>query len=97
MFTTVRRMSPSATSDIPFTIVATKNDILNPVLSDEHVRQYLIDNGEENFVRIAESLFTDIRYFSVTSRGADCSSSMRPVWWIVEHVDKTLTTAIPSD
>ena len=97
MFTTVRRMSPSATSDIPFAIVATKNDILNPALSDDQVRQYLIDNGEENFVRIAESLFTDIRYFSVTSRGADCSSSMRPVWWIVEHVDKTLTAAIPSD
>ncbi len=96
MFTTVRRTSPSTTSAIPMAIVATKSDICIPTLKDEDVRQFLIDNGEENFVKIVESLFTDIRYFSVCSHGSDCSSAMRPVWWIAEHVDKKLTELIPS-
>ena len=78
-------------------IVATKNDLMRPRLRDEDVRQYLIDNGEENFVIVAESLFKEVKYFAVTAHGADCGSSMRPVWWIAGHVDKTLTNLIPSE
>ena len=96
MFTTVRRMSPSTVSDIPFAIVATKNDISKPKLKDEDVRQFLIDNGEENFVKIVESLFSDIKYFSTCAHGDGSGSSMRPVWWIAEHTDKELTRAVPS-
>lgn len=94
MFTTVRRMSPSTVSDIPFAIVATKNDVSKPKLNDDDVRQFLIDNGEENFIKIVESLFSDIKYFSTCAHGDESASSMRPVWWIVEHTDKELTKTV---
>ncbi len=96
MYTTIKGIGPGTVSDIPFAIVATKNDIHNPKLEDSDVRQFLIDKGEESFVRVVESLFTEVKYFSVCSRGDDCSSAMRPVWWIVEHADKTLAKLIPS-
>ena len=96
MFTTIRRMSPSSVSNIPLAIVATRADISKPKLSDDDVRQFLIDNGEENFVKIAESLFSEVKYFSTSSHGSESESSMRPVWWIVGHVDKTITQVIPS-
>jgi len=96
MFTTVTRTSPSNVSNVPFAIVATKADICKPTLTDDDVRQYLIDNGEEDFVKIVESLFSDIRYFSVAAQGDKSYTCMRPVWWIVRHVDKDLTDTIPS-
>ena len=96
MFTTVRRTSPSKVVDMPFAIVATKADICSPKMKDEDVRQYLIDNGEEDFVKIVESLFSEVKYFSVSSHGIESASAMRPVWWIVDHVDKKLTETIPS-
>ena len=96
MYTTIRGIGPSAKTDVPFAVVATKNDLMNPKLKDEDVRQYLVDNGEENFVAVVESLFSEVRYFAVTAHGSDCGSSMRPVWWIVEHVDRKLTELIPS-
>jgi hypothetical protein len=65
-------------------------------MKDEDVRQYLIDNGEEDFVKIVESLFSEVKYFSVSSHGIESASAMRPVWWIVDHVDKKLTETIPS-
>ncbi|AMK13955.1 hypothetical protein AUP07_0908 [methanogenic archaeon mixed culture ISO4-G1] len=96
MYATIRNIGPGVVSDVPFAIVATKSDVSNPQLKDEDVRQYLIDNGEEDFVRVAESLFSNIRYFSVCSHGRDCSSAMRPVWWIVGTVDSKLVELIPS-
>ena len=96
MFTTIRNVGPGTVSDIPFAVVATKSDISSPKLNDEDVRNYLIENGEENFVRVVESLFSDVQYFSVCSHGVNCSSAMRPVWWIVQHVDPKLTEIIPS-
>ncbi len=96
MFTAVRRSSPSAKSDIPFAVVATKADIVKPALKDEDVRDFLVQNGQESFVMIAESLFTDVRYFSVSSHGSGSDSAMRPVWWIAGHTDKKLTEYIQS-
>ena len=96
LYTTVRNIGPGTVTDIPFAIVATKADVQTPKLADEDVRQFLVDSGEENFVRVVESLFSEVRYFSVCSRGSDYDTAMRPVWWIVGHVDKTLTDIIPS-
>jgi len=95
MYTTIRGIGPGTVSDIPFAVVATKNDLMRPRLQDDDVRQYLIDNGEENFVMVVESLFKEVKYFAVSSRGSDCSSSLKPVWWIVGHADKKLTELIP--
>ena len=96
MYTTIRNIGPSTTSDVPFAIVCTKSDLTSPKIRDDDVRQFLIDNGEENFVRVVESLFTNIKYFSVCSHGNDCASAMRPVWWIVGHADKKITEMIPT-
>ena len=95
MFTTIRGTGPSTQTDMPFAVVATKNDLVNPRLSDDGVRQFLIDNGEENFVMVVESLFKEVKYFAVTAHGTNCASSMKPVWWIAGHVDSKLTELIP--
>jgi len=95
MYTTIRGIGPSTVSKVPFAIVATKSDLVSPRLDDANVRQYLIDHGEDGFVRVVESLFSDVRYFSVCSHGTECSSALRPVWWIVDHADKELTKLIP--
>jgi GTPase SAR1 family protein len=95
MFSTVRNASPSAQSEVPFAVVATKSDIDRGVQSDEEVRQFLIDNGEQNFVRLVESLFKNVRYFAVCSYGDNCASAMRPVWWIAGFADKELVDTIP--
>ncbi len=96
MYTTIRNIGPGTVTNIPFAVVATKSDVSNPKLGDDDVRQYLIDNGEENFVKVVESLFTEVKYFSVCSHGNNCASAMKPVWWIVGHVDRKLTELIPS-
>ena len=97
MYTTIRGIGPSVMSDTPFAVVATKNDLMRPKLKDDDVRQYLIDNGEENFVAVVESLFKEVMYFAVTAHGSECGSSMSPVWWIVRHVDTELTRLVPSE
>ena len=96
IYTTIRNIGPGTVTDVPFAVVATKSDLVSPKLGDDDVRQFLIDNGEENFVRVVESLFTEVKYFSVCSHGSSCASAMKPVWWIVGHVDKKLTEIIPS-
>jgi GTPase SAR1 family protein len=94
MYTMVRNIGPGTVSDVPFAIVSTKADLMKTPLRDEGVRQYLIDNGEEGFVRVVESLFKEVKYFSVCSFGDECESAMRPVWWIVGHADKKLTDIV---
>ena len=95
MYTTIRNIGPGTVSNIPFAIVATKSDLMQSKLTDGDVRKFLVDNGEENFVRVVESLFSEVKYFSVCSHGNECSSALRPVWWIVGHVDQQLTKIIP--
>jgi len=96
MYTTIRGIGPGTVSDIPFAIVATKSAVPTPKLRDEDVRDYLVENGEENFVKVVESLFTDVKYFSVCSHGDNCESAMRPIWWIVGHADKKIVQLIPT-
>ena len=95
MFTQITGSSPSKVSDVPMAIVATKNDIVSPRLRDQDVRKYLMENGQDGFVRVLESLFSDVRYFAVTSCGDDCSSAARPFWWIVSKTDPELAGAVP--
>lgn len=95
MYTQITGTSPNKVSDVPMAVVATRNDIVNPTLTDSTVRKYLIDNGQDGFVKVLESLFSDVRYFAVTSYGDDCSSAARPFWWIVSKTDQELADAVP--
>lgn len=97
MFSQITGSSPNKVSDVPMAVVATKNDLVHPNLSDGDVRKYLIENGQDGFVRVLESLFSDVRYFAVTSYGDDCSSAARPFWWIVSKTDAELAGAVPID
>ena len=76
-------------------VVATKNDIVSPRMADKDVRRFLIENGQDGFVRVLESLFSDVRYFAVSSYGDDCMSAARPFWWIVSKTDQELAGAVP--
>ena len=96
MFTTIRHSNPLEVSDIPFAVVATKNDLMKTPLTDETVREFLMDHGQGDFVRLAEASFKNVRYFAVCSHGANCASAMRPVWWIAGFADKELVRVIPS-
>lgn len=97
MFSQITGSSPNKVSDVPMAVVATKCDIVSPQLKDKDVRGYLMENGQDGFVRVLESLFSDVRYFAVSSYGDDCSSAARPFWWIVSKTDKELAEAVPID
>ena len=97
MFSQITGSSPNKVSDVPMAVVATKCDIVSPQLKDKDVRRYLMENGQDGFVRVLESLFSDVRYFAVSSYGDDCSSAARPFWWIVSKTDKELAEAVPID
>jgi len=93
MFTQINQVSPSHVSKVPFAVVATHADVSK--LGDGDVRQFLQDNGQEGFVRVLESLFTTVSYYSVCSAGEDCSTAAKPFWWIAGLVDKELVQAVP--
>ena len=95
MYSQITGTSPNRASEVPLAIVATKNDIVSPRMEDKDVRRYLMENGQDGFVRVAESLFKNIRYFAVSSYGDDCMSAARPFWWIVSETDKELADAVP--
>ena len=95
MYTQINGISPSKVNSVPMAVVATKNDVMNPKLKDEDVRQFLIDNGQNGFVKVLESLFSNVRYFAVNSTGDDCVSAAKPVWWIVGESDQELYKAVP--
>ena len=95
MYSQITGTSPNKASEVPLAIVATKNDIVSPRMEDKDVRRYLMENGQDGFVRVAESLFKNIRYFAVSSYGDDCMSAARPFWWIVSETDKELADAVP--
>ena len=97
MFSQITGSSPNKVSDVPMAVVATKSDIVSPQLKDKDVRKYLMENGQDGFVRVLESLFSDVRYFAVSSYGDNCSSAARPFWWIVSKTDKELAEAVPID
>ncbi len=96
MFTTVRHSNPLEVSDIPIAIVATKADLMKTPMTDDNVREFLMDHGQSDFVRIVEASFKHVGYFSVCSHGMNCASAMRPVWWIVGFTDKELVKVVPS-
>ena len=93
MFTQINQVSPSKVSRVPFAVVASRRDITN--LDHEDVRKFLIDNGQSDFVRVMESLFDTVRYFSVQSTGSECSTAAEPFWWIVGLIDGDFVKSIP--
>ncbi len=95
MFTQINGASPSKVFSMPFAVVATKNDVMSPGLKDAEVRDFLIENGQEGFVKVLESIFSDVRYFAASSVGDDCVSAAKPFWWIVGTTDPELGLAIP--
>ncbi len=95
MFSHINGFGPSVVSDIPFAVVATKNDAMAHPLSSADVRRYLIENGQDGFVRVLESVFSDVRYFAASSVGEDCKSAAAPVWWIVGKSDQELASKVP--
>lgn len=95
MYTQIKGVSPNKTSNVPFAVVASKNDVMNPRLKDSDVRRFLIENGQEGFVKVVESLFSNVRYFAASSTGDDCGSAARPFWWIVSGSDAELGKAVP--
>ena len=95
MYTQINGFSPNKVNNIPMAVVATRNDVMNPKLKDEDVRQFLIENGQNGFVKVLESLFSNVRYFAANSLGDECVSAARPVWWIVGESDKELHDAVP--
>ncbi len=95
MFTQINGVGPGSVSRIPFAVVASRNDVMSPPLQSANVRQFLVDNGQEGFVRVLESVFSDVRYFAAASVGDDCKSAAAPFWWIVGKSDQELASKVP--
>ncbi len=92
MFSTITASGPTKAFSIPFAVVATRKDSTG--LTDDKVRSNLESNGQSAFIRVLESMFSNVRYFSVDSLGDDPSVA-RPVWWIVSQSDRELASAVP--
>lgn len=95
MFTQINGVGPGSVSKIPFAVVASRNDVMSPPLQNANVRQFLVQNGQEGFVRVLESVFSDVRYFAAASVGDDCKSAAAPFWWIVGKSDQELASKVP--
>ncbi len=95
IYTRVLGIGPGAISDTPFAVVAAKTDILDRPVQSSDVRALLVENGHEPFVRVAEGVFSDVRYFASSSVGDDGRSAAAPFWWIVAKKDKELADKVP--
>ena len=82
MFSTIRGMRPGEPSDIRFAVTASKKDVSG--LENSDVREYILRNGGEAFVRSAETLFEQVGYFSECGVGKRPKTSAAPVLWIAE-------------
>lgn len=95
IYTRVLGIGPGAVSKTPLAIVASKTDILESPVQSSDVRALLLDNGQEQFVKVVEGVFSDIRYFAASSTGDDGRSAAAPFWWIVAKTDKELADKVP--
>jgi len=105
MFNEVTGTGPSYTTTIPVAVVLTKADtprvseMLSPSAgtdSDPAARGFLVDNGQEQFVKTLESVFKDVRYYAVASLGRETSSSFHPLKWILSSSDGDLASVMHS-
>lgn len=96
MFRDVTGTGPSSVSTVPFAVVVTKTDIqrVSSVVrpsassdSDAAVRKYLVDNGQESFVKTVESAFSNVRYYAACATGANSGSALMPLKWIISEAD----------
>ncbi|MBR2254388.1 MAG: hypothetical protein IJ856_00985, partial [Candidatus Methanomethylophilaceae archaeon] len=93
MFSQIRGKGPDASYSVPFAVVLSKAD-QGSKIKDSEVREFLVDNGQQGFVRLVESTFTTVRYFSVSSVGDSYMDAVRPVWWIVSQADDEIVKAV---
>ncbi len=91
--------SPASISKTPLAIVVTKADsnpikgeiqLSETVLGDSEIRAYLLKNGHDEFIKLAESQFMEIRYFATSIVGGTNKGSDMPIRWILSAADKDL-------
>ncbi len=91
VYTTINGYGPSVVSDVPMAVVLTKmdNQYVRSAMGSGNPspRDFLACNGQEDFVGTIESVFSNVRYFSVSSLGNN-ANPVEPVKWIVESRDK---------
>ncbi len=92
MYSLIKGARPGTVFGSRLAIVATRQDATK--LEDESVREFLIGRGEESFVNTAETVFRNVRYFSVCSTGRNSSSAARPFIWIIESSDQALAESL---
>lgn len=85
-YTTINSFAPSVRLDVPLAIVLTKMDNSRAeslVSSEASPREFLKKYGQEDFLKLVDSTFTNVKYFSVASLGSK-ANPIEPVLWIAE-------------
>ena len=95
IFTMVTGASPSARSGVPVAVVLTKMD--NPrvaaAIRENGAEGFLRAYGEGDFVRNMQIMFTDVKYFTVSSVGGEANAH-EPFLWITAKKDKTFVSKL---
>lgn len=94
-FAMVTGTSPSTRSGVPVAVVLTKMD--NPRVSaairDNGAEGFLREHGEGDFVKNLQIMFTDVKYFTVSSIGADANAA-DPFLWITAKKDREFVSKL---
>jgi Ni2+-binding GTPase involved in maturation of urease and hydrogenase len=96
MFTVVNAFGPSTKSTVPFAVAFTKMDdprVSSAVKAEGTPENFLIRYGQEAFVKIVKSTFTNVRYFQIASLGDEVNSVV-PFKWILADGDPDLKTKL---
>ncbi len=94
MYSLVKGAKPGTVFGSRLAIVATRRDETR--MDDDKVRDHIIEKGGETFVKTVETVFEDVRYFSVCSVGVNSHGSSRPFIWILESSDRELADSLGS-
>lgn len=92
MFIEINGHGPSVRSDVLFAAVITKTDnprVISALAEEKTPEAFLVRYGQENFVKILKSTFTNVRYFETASLGKNVTA-IDPVRWILEETDPDL-------
>lgn len=93
MYATINGFGPSVRSTVPFAVVLTNGDnprVQSAVSASGSPERFLIENGLMDFVKIAGSVFSNTKYFLVSSIGKDYVTSADPFRWIFSQNDSDL-------
>ncbi len=92
MYALIKGARPGTVFKSRLAIVASRRDATN--LEDDDVRGYIISKGGETFVNTAETVFENVRFFSVCSIGRNSATAAYPFLWILESSDKGLSESL---